>query len=129
VRNEALLQGKRRELEAITAEKDRLDGEITRLSSAAAKLEDLKKDHLLAEAVYSSALARVDTSKSDIYGAYPILQVLAAPNLPEGHEQPRRMYAFAGGVAATLFSLLTWGLAWLHYLQTTRRRKKRSSAG
>jgi uncharacterized protein involved in exopolysaccharide biosynthesis len=129
VRNEASLQGKRRELETIVTEKERLEGEIARLSGAAAKLEDLKKDHLLAEAVYSSALARVDTTKSDIYGAYPIVQVLAPPNLPEGHEQPRRLYAFAGGVAGTLFSIFTWGLAWLHYLQTTRRRKKRSSTG
>ena len=92
-------------------------------------IEDLKKDHLLAEAVYSSALARVDTSKSDIYGAYPILQVLAQPNLPAGHEQPRRLYAFVAGVIGTLFSMFTWGLAWLQYQQTTNRRRKPSSTG
>jgi capsule polysaccharide export protein KpsE/RkpR len=129
VRNEALSEGKRRELEQITADKVRLEDEVARLSGAAASLEDLRKDHLLAEAVYSSALARVDTSKSDIYGAYPIVQVLAPPNLPEGHEQPRRLYALAGGLAGTLFSLMAGGLAWLHHRQTTRRRKKRSSIG
>jgi len=129
VRNEALADGKRREIESITADKDRLEAEVTRLSGAAAALEDLRKDHLLAEAVYSSALARVDTSKSDIYGAYPIVQVLAAPNLPEGHEQPRRLYAIAGGMLGTLFSFFAGGLAWLHYQQTSRRRKKTSSIG
>ena len=129
VRNEALIDGKAKEIETLTVEKDRLEGEIKRLSSAAAQLEDLKKDHILAEAVYSSALARVDTSKSDIYGAYPILQVLAEPNLPQGHEQPRRLYAFAGGMAGTLFSLIAWGLAWLQHLQTIKRRKKQSSTG
>jgi uncharacterized protein involved in exopolysaccharide biosynthesis len=125
VRYEAQVEGKRREVETLSVEKNRLDDDVTRLSAAAAKLEDLKKDHLLAEAVYSSALARVDTSKSDIYGAYPILQILAPPTLPDGYEQPRRLYAFAGGMAGTLFALLAWGLACLHYLQKTRRRKKR----
>ena len=129
VRNEATVKGKRKEVETMTADKDRLEAELAQLSGAAAKLEDLKKDHLLAEAVYSSALARVDTSKSDIYGAYPILQVLAQPNLPAGHEQPRRFYAFVAGVIGTLFSMFTWGLAWLHYQQTTKRRRKPSSTG
>lgn len=129
VRNEALIDGKAKEIETLTVEKDRLEDEIKRLSGAAAKLEDLKKDHILAEAVYSSALARVDTSKSDIYGAYPILQVLAQPNMPQGYEQPRRLYAFAGGMIGTLFSLLAWGLAWLQHLQTIKRRKRQSSIG
>ncbi|MEQ1695892.1 MAG: hypothetical protein ABL901_08630 [Hyphomicrobiaceae bacterium] len=129
VRNEALIDGKAKEIETLTVERDRLEEEIKRLSGAAAKLEDLKKDHILAEAVYSSALARVDTSKSDIYGAYPILQVLAVPNMPQGHEQPRRLYAFAGGMIGTLFSLIAWGLAWLQHLQTIKRRKKQSSIG
>ncbi len=129
VRNEALAEGKRREIESISVDKTRLENEVARLSGAAAALEDLRKNHLLAEAVYASALARVDTSKSDIYGAYPIVQVLAAPNLPDGHEQPRRWNAFAGGLLGTLFSLFAGGLAWLHYRQTSRRRKKPSSIG
>lgn len=129
VRNEALIDGKAKEIETLTVERDRLEGEIKRLSTAAAKLEDLKKDHILAEAVYSSALARVDTSKSDIYGAYPILQVLAQPNIPEGHEQPRRLYAVAGGMAGTAFFLIAWGLAWLQHQQMIKRRKKPSSIG
>ena len=129
VRSEASLQGKRQEIVTIKAEKDRLDAEVTKLSGPAAKLEDLRKDHLLAEAVYSSALARVDTSKSELYGAYPIIQVLAPPTKPESRDQPSRSYAIAAGVAGTLFSLLAWGLAWLHQLQTTRRRKKPSRIG
>ena len=124
VRNEAALQGKRQEIVTIRAEKERLDGEVSKLSGPAAKLEDLRKDHLLAEAVYSSALARVDTSKSDLYGAYPIIQVLAPPTKPESRDQPSRSYAIAAGATGTLFSLLAWGLAWLHQLQKIRRRKK-----
>jgi uncharacterized protein involved in exopolysaccharide biosynthesis len=124
VRNEAAMDGKRREVETITLEKERFEDEVTKLSGAASRLEDLKKDHQLAEAVYSSAVARVDTSKSDIYGAYPIVQVLAPPNLPESYEQPRRLYAAIGGMVGTFFSFLAWGLAWLYSLQMTKLRKK-----
>lgn len=129
VKTEAQISGKSEELETITLEKKRVEDEISRLSSAAAKLEDLRKEQILAEAVYSSALARVDSSKSDIYGAYPIVQVVAPPTLPDGHEQPRRLYAFAGGLAGTMFSAMAWGLVWLHYFQSMKRRKKRSSSG
>jgi len=129
VRTEAQLSGKAEELKTITAEKERLEVETARLSTAAARLEDLRKEQILAEAVYSSAIARVDTSKSDIYGAYPIVQVVAAPTLPEGHEQPRRLYAFAGGMAGTLFSAMAWGLIWLHHYQSRKRSRRRSSSG
>jgi uncharacterized protein involved in exopolysaccharide biosynthesis len=129
VRNEATITGKAKEIEALTTEKNRLEEEIKRLSGAAAQLEDLKKEHSLAEAVYSSAVARIDTSKSDIYGAYPIVQVLAAPSLPVTSDQPRRSYALGGGLAASLFSVIAWSLAWLRYLQMTKRRKKPSSPG
>lgn len=124
VRNEAALQGKRKEIDTVTAEKNRLEIEVARLSEAAAKLEDLQKEHLLAEAVYSSAVARVDTSKSELYGAYPIIQVLAPPTLPDSPEQPKLTYALAAGVIGTVFSALTWGLSWLHAVQMRRRRKK-----
>ena len=129
VRYEGVIEGKTKEIASLTADRERLEAEVKTLSSAAAKLEDLKKDQILAEAVYSSALARVDTSKSDIYGAYPILQVLAEPNIPEGHEQPRKLYAFAGGMAGTMFFLIAWGLAWLQQQQMIKRRKKPSSIG
>lgn len=66
VRNEASIDGKAKEIETLTVEKDRLEGEIKRLSSAAAQLEDLKKDHILAEAVYSSALARVEIGRAHV---------------------------------------------------------------
>lgn len=128
VKTEALMSGRNEELESLHAERERIETEIATLSSAAASLEDLRKEQLLAEAVYSSALARVDTSKSDLYGAYPIVQVVAPPSIPDGHEQPRRLYALAGGIAGTLFSALAWGLLWLHSYQTMIRRKKRSSS-
>lgn len=127
LKTEAQISGRAEELQTITDEKKRIEAEIATLSSAAAKLEDSRKDLLLAEAVYSSALARVDTSKSDIYGAYPILQMVVPPSLPDGHDQPRKLYALAGGLGGTLFLALAWGLIWVQSYQRQKRRKSRSS--
>lgn len=45
----------------------------------AATLADLKRDHQIAEAIFSSALAKLDTSRLDIYATYPLTQLLTQP--------------------------------------------------
>ena len=45
----------------------------------AATLADLKRTHQIAEAVFSSALAKLDTSRLDIYATYPLTQLLTQP--------------------------------------------------
>lgn len=45
----------------------------------AAKLADLQRDHQIAEAIFSSALAKLDTSRLDIYATYPLTQLLTQP--------------------------------------------------
>lgn len=80
---------------------------------AAAKLEDLDRDHKIAEAVFSSALARVDTNRQDIYASYPLVQVMADATLPSAPTSPRPMLAIAGGIGATFLILLAMVLAWI----------------
>ncbi len=45
----------------------------------AANLADLSRDHQIAEAIFSSALAKLDTSRLDIYATYPLTQLLTQP--------------------------------------------------
>jgi len=45
----------------------------------AAKLADLQRAHQIAEAIFSSALAKLDTSRLDIYATYPLTQLLTQP--------------------------------------------------
>jgi uncharacterized protein involved in exopolysaccharide biosynthesis len=113
VGNEAALIGRRDEMGTIEAATTKLDADTKRMSGAAAGLEELRKDLLVAEAVFKSALARLDTNKADIFQSYPIVQVLAPPELPESRNQPRVMYAVLGGTMGTLFVLIAMGLAWL----------------
>lgn len=123
VAGEAALAGRRHEATAIETEIDRLQAEVRDGSEAAARLEDLRKDQIVAEAVLTSAMARLDTSKSDIYGSYPLVQVLAAPDLPDVPTQPVVGFAIAGGVGATLIASLAWMLAWFTPGSGRRRRK------
>jgi uncharacterized protein involved in exopolysaccharide biosynthesis len=125
VSNEAALTGRRDEMQSIGAEITLLDSETKRLSGAASNMEELRKDLIVAEAVFKSALARLDTNKTDIFQSYPIVQLLAQPEFPENRNQPRVTYALLGGTMGTLFVLLAMGLAWL---QLTYGRKLTTSA-
>jgi len=86
---------------------------ISELAGDAAKLDTLGRDLQVAEAVFSSALARLDTNKSDIFASYPLAQTLEAAKVPENASGPKRLFAVAGGIAATFFFFIGLGLAWL----------------
>ena len=79
----------------------------------AAKLEDLERDHKIAEAVFSSALARVDTNRQDIYASYPLLQVVSPATLPKNPSSPKVFYAIGGGLAGTFFLFIALVLTWI----------------
>lgn len=99
------------ELEASLQE---LEARRTRLGAIAAQLDDLQRDHLIANAVFSSALARIDAGKSDQYASYPVVQMLSEPTLPDRPSSPRLLFALLGAVLGSLFSTLGWTFAWLH---------------
>lgn len=88
------------------------DARVAALLGPAAQLEDLQRDFQVAEAVFASALARAETSKSDVYASYPLVQVLETPSHPSAPTSPRRRLALAAGGAATFMVLVGSGLAW-----------------
>ena len=95
--------------EQLAAVNDRIDG----LAPLAARLDDLSRDYQVAEAVFASALARVDTSKAEVYASYPLVQVLADASLPDRAMSPRPKIAIAAGGVATLMVLFALALAWV----------------
>ena len=123
ISGEALERGKHQEAEAIEKEIQAKELRIKAMTLDAAHLEDLKKDHLVAEAVFSSALARLDTNRADLYASYPIVQVFSPPDLPEKPSQPRLLYALAAGVVGSLLAISAWTLAWLRQLFVRKHRK------
>ena len=85
----------------------------TMLAPAAARLQDLQRDFTVAEAVFASAIARNQSTKSDVYASYPLVQVLENPSLPDGPSSPNRKLAVAAGGAATFMMLIGLTLGWL----------------
>ena len=79
----------------------------------AAELADLLRDLRVAEAVFSSALARLDTNKSDPFASYPLVQTLEAPSLPRAKSAPSPLVVIAGAIGATVFILIGFMLLWL----------------
>ncbi|MFM9935660.1 MAG: hypothetical protein ACKVOL_05620 [Novosphingobium sp.] len=79
----------------------------------AQQLADLQRDQRVTEAVFSSALARLDTNKQDPFASYPLVQVLAAPSLPKSPSSPSTMIALVGALAATVLTFIGFGLLWL----------------
>ncbi len=112
--------GLQAELFAKTA---RLTAEVSRLQElgpAAARLIDTQRDFAVAEAVFASAIARTQSSKSDVYASYPLVQVLENPSLPDGPSSPRRKIAIAAGVAATFMMLMGLALGWIRLALISR---------
>jgi uncharacterized protein involved in exopolysaccharide biosynthesis len=118
---DAAQSGLTREVEALGLEIARLEGEVMRLGSGARKLESLLKDQQVAEAVLASAAARLDTNRTDLYSSYPMVQMLAEPDLAENRSQPRLLYAFAAGLLGTILVLMAWGATWLRTRFVRRR--------
>lgn len=113
VTNESTLEGRRQEIAALEQEMARLEPDVARMSRDAARLEYLKKDHLVAEAVFTSAAARLDINRTDLYSSYPLVQILAQPDLPFERSQPQLLLAIVAAFTGTLFILLAWGAAWV----------------
>ncbi|MGI9479388.1 MAG: hypothetical protein ACR2PI_21980 [Hyphomicrobiaceae bacterium] len=113
VANESKLAGKRDAVQTLERQLGDLDTKIEKMGKYATRLEALKKEHLVAEAVYTSAAARLDIGRTDLFESYPMVQVLAQPSLPENRSQPRLSYAVAAGLLGTIFILMAWGAAWV----------------
>ena len=83
------------------------------LTIPASKLDELIRNHQVAEAIFTSALARTDTSKSDVYVSYPLVQVLDSPSLPIKTSSPNRIFALLGATVSSVFTILGLTLLWI----------------
>lgn len=80
------------------------------LAKTVSQLEMLNRDYKLAEAIFTSALGRITTSKTDIFASYPMAQVAESAALPSEPNSPSRASILGGAALATLISLLAFVL-------------------
>jgi uncharacterized protein involved in exopolysaccharide biosynthesis len=86
---------------------------LERNTTDASNLEDLKRRHQVATAVFTTALAKADIGKSDRFSSYPLVQLLATPTLPTKADTLGRNLALLGATAGSLFSLFGLYLLWI----------------
>ncbi len=113
VRENAHRAGLARQHMAMAERVDEEEDRLTALASLAAELEDRQRDFAVAEAVFASAIARTQSTKTDVYASYPLIQVLENPSRPEHPSSPRRKLALAAGIAATFMLCMGLFLAWV----------------
>lgn len=89
-----------------------LEQRLRMLAQRKTTLEDLKRDVQVSEAVFSSAIAQMDLSKSTVSVSYPQIQVLSAPKLPDNAVSPKKNLVFFGGAGGSIF--ISIGLLALH---------------
>lgn len=113
VRQESQRTGLAAQLAELTAQVRSESARLDALAPSAARLEDMSRDFNVAEAVFASAIARTQSTKSDIYASYPLVQVLEDPSLADGPTSPKRKLALAAGGAATFMLMIGLLLGWL----------------
>ena len=97
---------------ALQTQLDTLRHDLQQRLGAVARLADLERDHKIAEAVFSSALARIDTGKSDLFVSYPLIQTIVAPTLPAAADSRPLLFVLAGAVGAGICYLIGLLLLW-----------------
>lgn len=83
------------------------------LSEPAAELDRLLRNHQIAETVFASALARVDTARADIFSSYPLAQTLEAPAIPDRHVSPSKKIALLAAIGGFFVYAMGVMLLWL----------------
>ncbi len=89
-----------------------LVAERNSMTLPASKLDELIRNHQVAEAIFTSALARTDTTKSDVFVSYPLVQMLDPPSLPLKPSSPSRLLALIGAIFSSFFSILGLIVLW-----------------
>ncbi len=77
-------------------------------SREVAELDRLQREFDLAEAVFTSAAARLEANKADVFASYPVVQMLTTPSTPVLQISPNPLVALVAGIAGFLF--ISFGL-------------------
>ncbi|NQY98562.1 MAG: hypothetical protein HRT82_15525 [Henriciella sp.] len=86
---------------------------VDELAVPATELDGLMRDHQVAETVFASALARIDTNRTDVFASYPLTQTVESPALPDAPASPSKKFIVLGTVVGMLFYAIGLALLWI----------------
>jgi capsule polysaccharide export protein KpsE/RkpR len=109
----ATFSGLNEELNSLDYQISQWETRLELSNDDAAKLEDLHRAHQLATAVMTSAVAKMDVGKADIFTAYPLLQLLSPPTLPEKADNLATMLLLLAAFAASFMAIIGLSILWI----------------
>ena len=86
---------------------------VEQLAAPATELDGLLRDHQVAETVFASALARIDTNRTDMFASYPLTQTVEAPARPQSPATPSKKFIALGTLAGMFFYAIGLALLWI----------------
>ncbi|MBK5951727.1 hypothetical protein CH339_12005 [Rhodobium orientis] len=86
---------------------------VRNLIETVSRLDSLNRDYKVAEAVFASALARMNTTRNDVFASYPMVQVVEQPTIEWEPSSPKKKIALGAAGAASLFFLMGLTLTWI----------------
>jgi uncharacterized protein involved in exopolysaccharide biosynthesis len=96
-------RGFQSQTEGINQQINQLEARLKGLAQQETTLDALQRNAQVAEAVFSSTLARLDIGRSNGFGSYPLIQLLSEPTLPKTPSSPKKEYVLLGAVLGSLF--------------------------
>lgn len=105
--------GARAEARSLQERLLRNEQRVEDLAPVAARLDALLREHQVAETVFASALARLDTSRADVFASYPLAQLLEPPARPEEPSSPSKKIAALAAIGGFVLYCIGVLLLWL----------------
>ena len=107
------LAGIEKRRDAMRAQLADTQDRVELLAVPATELDGLLRDHQVAETVFASALARIDTNRTDVFASYPLTQTVEAPARPTAPSTPSKKFIALGTIAGMIFYAIGLALLWI----------------
>lgn len=108
-----LYAGAEQKLVSLGAQQTETGRRVDMLAGPATELDALLRDHQVAETVFASALARIDTNRTDMFASYPLTQTVETPELPTAPVTPSKKLVALGTLCTIFLYLIGLVLLWI----------------
>jgi uncharacterized protein involved in exopolysaccharide biosynthesis len=96
-------QGTQAEINDLQRSELQLEDQLKIFARESAVLDQLQRRFDLVEAIFTSAAARLEAGKADVFASYPVLQLLTEPSLPTKIDSPIPQLGLAAGLVGFIF--------------------------
>jgi uncharacterized protein involved in exopolysaccharide biosynthesis len=100
-------QGLQAQTEETSQQMAVLEGRLKTLVQQQTTLDNLQRDVQMAEAIFASTLARLDVRNSNVFGSFPLVQLIKEP-MPGSLTKPNTLFVLVGTTLGSIF--LTAGI-------------------